>query len=289
MTIQLDGTVVATTMRTPGNDFELAVGFCVTDGLLGDAAVTGVRYCADGPATASALQRRDGRDRGTGAARRAPAGPDVEQLRVVRQRAASTSCSPAWRRCRRPTRSPTMCWRPCPGGCSAARACSGRPVPCTPPRRSIATAAWSSPVRTSAGTTRSTRWSGRCSLEGALPASGHGLFVSGRASVEMVQKAWAAGFGTVVAVSAPTALAVHAARRAEIALVGFVRDDGSFNMYARSLSSCAPRPGSLSSTCSASPGRASTGWRSAPRSRRSRRPRARSSRRRCSGTSATWR
>ena len=63
-------------------------------------------------------------------------------------------------------------------------------------------------------------------LDGRLPATGRGLFVSGRASVEMVQKAWAAGFGTLVAVSAPTALAVHAARRAGLTLVGFVRGDG---------------------------------------------------------------
>ena len=47
----------------------------------------------------------------------------------------------------------------------------------------------------------------------------------------MVQKAWAAGFGTLVAVSAPTALAVDAARRANLTLVGFVRP-GSFNVYA---------------------------------------------------------
>lgn len=62
-------------------------------------------------------------------------------------------------------------------------------------------------------------------------AAGHGLFVSGRASVEMVQKAWAAGFGTLLSVSAPTALAVETARRARMTLVGFVRDDG-FNIYA---------------------------------------------------------
>ena len=37
-------------MRTPGNDFELAAGFCFTEGLLAGAPVTGVRYCADGPA-----------------------------------------------------------------------------------------------------------------------------------------------------------------------------------------------------------------------------------------------
>ena len=68
-------------------------------------------------------------------------------------------------------------------------------------------------------------------LERPLPATGLGLFVSGRASVEMVQKAWAAGFGALVAVSAPTALAVHAARRAGLTLAGFVRGD-RFNVYA---------------------------------------------------------
>jgi len=68
-------------------------------------------------------------------------------------------------------------------------------------------------------------------LAGELPATGLGLFVSGRASVEMVQKAWAAGFGTVVAVSAPTALAVDAARRGNVFLAGFVRGD-RFNVYA---------------------------------------------------------
>ena len=68
-------------------------------------------------------------------------------------------------------------------------------------------------------------------LAGGLPATNWGLFVSGRASVEMVQKAWAAGLATVVAVSAPTALAVSAARRANMTLVGFTRDD-SCNVYA---------------------------------------------------------
>ena len=48
--IRRDGVQVSTTMRTPGNDYELAVGFCHTEGVLGDARVTGVRYCADGSA-----------------------------------------------------------------------------------------------------------------------------------------------------------------------------------------------------------------------------------------------
>ena len=72
---------------------------------------------------------------------------------------------------------------------------------------------------------------GRLLLDGQLPASGLGLFVSGRASFELVQKAWATGFSTLLAVSAPTALAVHTARRAGLVLAGFVRGD-RMNVYA---------------------------------------------------------
>ena len=72
---------------------------------------------------------------------------------------------------------------------------------------------------------------GHLFLDGALPAAGLGLFVSGRASFEIVQKAWAAGFAAVVAVSGPSALAVDAARAAGLQLAGFARD-GQLNLYA---------------------------------------------------------
>ena len=55
--------------------------------------------------------------------------------------------------------------------------------------------------------------------------------VYGGLGAAMVQKAWAAGFGTLIAVSGPTALAVQTARRAGLTLAGFVRGQ-RLNVYA---------------------------------------------------------
>jgi FdhD protein len=72
---------------------------------------------------------------------------------------------------------------------------------------------------------------GRLVLDGHLPARTLGLFVSGRPSFEIVQKAWASGFSAIVAVSAPSSLAVATARAAGLLLAGFARD-GRLNVYA---------------------------------------------------------
>jgi FdhD protein len=229
LTIRLDGTAVATTMRTPGNDYELAAGFCFTDGLLAGAPVRGVRYCADGAASANHFNVVDVETGG-----RAPAP-------VARLGTTSSSCG--W--CGS-DQIDALLERllPLPSGDPFDHA-----VLASVPARvlggqglfGITGAVHAAAAFDREGTVILTREDvgrhnavdkvvGALILEGALPATGRGLFVSGRASVEMVQKAWAAGFGALVAVSAPTALAVQAARRAGLALVGFVRD-GGFNQY----------------------------------------------------------
>jgi len=68
-------------------------------------------------------------------------------------------------------------------------------------------------------------------LQGRLPATDLGLMVSGRASFELAQKALVAGMPLLAAVSAPSSLAVQLANEFKMTLVGFLRAD-TFNIYA---------------------------------------------------------
>ncbi len=228
LSIQLDGALVATTMRTPGNDYELAVGFLHAEGMLGGAPVLSVRYCADGSAVESEFNVVTVETGG-----KAP-------TPTPRLGSTSSSCG--------------LC------GADAIDELTDRLVALdAEPFDPLLLADVADQVRdkqdlfTKTGAVHAAasfdregnildvredigrhnavdKIVGRMVIDGNMPNPGLGLYVSGRASFEMVQKAWAGGFGTVVSVSAPSALAVETAHAGGLQLAGFIRD-GEINVY----------------------------------------------------------
>lgn len=71
---------------------------------------------------------------------------------------------------------------------------------------------------------------GRLFLDDCLPLSDHILLVSGRTSLEIVQKGLAAGIPIIASVSAPSTLAINFARETGQTLIGFLRPP-TFNVY----------------------------------------------------------
>jgi FdhD protein len=228
--IRLDGHLVTTTMRTPGDDFELAAGLCFTDGLLGGAEVTGARYCGEcGSAAETAFNVVTVETGG-----RAP----VPRARVATTTSSCGLCGSAsiddLRQRLRPLRGLTpfaldvLAAAPdrvrakqtlfaATGAVHAAAAFTGDGDPLV--------------VREDIGRHNAVdKVVGRLLLDRSLPAGELALYVSGRASFEIVQKAWAAGFAAIVAVSAPSSLAVETAHAAGLVLAGFARD-GRANIY----------------------------------------------------------
>jgi len=235
MSIRLDGTLVTTTMRTPGHDFELAAGFCFTEGLLAGARVTAVRYCLDRTLGAPAIGPNEYNVVTVETGGRAPA--PTPRLGTVSSSCGWCGSDQLDELCARLGPLPAVEPFDLATLATVPRAVAEEQRLFDATGSVHAAAAFdrtgsSVLVREDVGRHNAVdKVIGALILEGGrLPAKDWGLFVSGRASIEMVQKAWAAGFGTLVAVSAPTSLAVATARRAGMTLVGFMRDDG-FNVY----------------------------------------------------------
>jgi FdhD protein len=231
MTIQLDGVQISTTMRTPGHDYELAVGFCHTEGVLGGFPVTSVRYCADGSAVSSEFNvvtvETGGRAPtptprlGTTSSSCGLCGSDTIDTLCDRLETLDFAHAAAFQ----VAAFPELCARVIAGQGLFSTTGAVHAAACFDATGTI------SITREDVGRHNAVdKVIGRMLLDRQLPATGKGLFVSGRASFEMVQKAWAGGFNALVSVSAPTSLAVQTARRANLLLAGFVRAD-RLNIY----------------------------------------------------------
>jgi FdhD protein len=223
---------VAVTMRTPGGDFELAVGFLFTEGLVAPGDVERVAYCDD----------LDGQEQLYNVVTVTLTRPfDFDRLH--RNFFATSSCGICGKaalddvevRCERVGEGPGM----------DAETLVELPERLRTAQKVFARTGGlhAAGLFSSEGELRSLREDvgrhnavdkvvGERVLAGAVPLTDGILQVSGRASFEIVQKAAVAGIPIVAAVSAPSSLAVEAGERFGMTIVGFVRD-GRMNIYTR--------------------------------------------------------
>jgi FdhD protein len=224
---------IAVTMRTPGADFELAVGFLVSEGLLhAPEEVARIAYCADPgePQHHNVVQ-----------VTLKPGVPfDGEQLR--RNFYTTSSCGVCGKgaleqiRVRVPTPPvgrfviPIGTLESLPNRVARAQPIFGR-------TGGLHASALFRPdgelllLREDVGRHNALdKLVGNRFLARSLPDSNTVLLVSGRASFELVQKAAVAGIPFLAAIGAPSTLAVSLAREQGMTLVGFLRE-GRFNIY----------------------------------------------------------
>jgi FdhD protein len=221
---------VAVSMRTPGHDFELAVGFLLTEGLIaGRDDVSGVRYCAVpreeqhynvvSVSVARALEFEQ---------RSFYATSSCGVCGKASLDAIDVQCAPIGDG---PVIAPAVVTS-LPNALREAQAVFDRTGGLHAAGLFGAEGALIMSREDVGRHNAVDKLVGAQLLEGRLPLSDSILMVSGRASFEIIQKAAIAGIPIVCAVSAPSSLAVDAARRFGLTLVGFLRGE-RFNIYTR--------------------------------------------------------
>jgi len=219
------------TMRTPGNDFELAAGFCLTEGVLpGADDLATIEYClgGEGEQLYNVVT----------VYLRAPVSDDVHKRTFL----SNSSCGICGKAALDEIE--VRCERVAPGPALAASVIATLPEKLAQHQRVFGqTGGLHAAARFSAGGellavredvgrhNALDKLLGNALLERALPLTDNVVFLSGRVSFELVQKAAVAGVPVICAVSAPSSLAIAAAERFGQTVVGFVRDD-RFNVYA---------------------------------------------------------
>lgn len=219
---------VSVTMRTPGSDAELAVGFLFTEGLIAEREqVAGVRVCGGGNVVRVDL---------------AP-GVAVDLARLERHFYTGSSCGVCGKASLAAVRVPPR-GRPLPGW-PVVEASVIRRLPDAQRAAQevfdrtggLHASALFDPAGRLLGLREDVgrhnaldKQIGAEFLAGRVPLSEAVLLVSGRLSFELVQKAAVAGIPIVAAVGAPSSLAVDLAREHGLTVVGFVRPD-RFNVY----------------------------------------------------------
>ncbi len=233
LAIHLDDVQISSTMRTPGHDFELAAGFCLTEGVLHGAPILGIRYCAIGAPVDSDFNVVSVSTGGVAPAPTPRLGSTSSSCGICGADAIDELTDRLDPLPRYDSWSPEFLLG-LPDlaaeqqglfgatGASHAAGAFDRAGNLLVLREDIGRHNAVDKVigHLLLATDRSNRTTPDKS---ALDCAELALFVSGRASFEMVQKAWAAGFSALVAVSGPSSLAVETASRAGLTLVGFAR------------------------------------------------------------------